>query len=207
MKKLLGISLVAVLSATPLMAFAVADGQPIPGDPGQTVTDATAAANATATNSPKYGLVTADSTKDGNVATAGYVKGAYNAAIKAVNAVAEEVDSKQDIINDLSDIRTNAAAGAGAAETISHYGDIVTHDADEFLTTTDLNGVATTTGVVATVNAASATYTPHGTVTQGTIATVNDWATQGTGTITTTGIAFTGTQATITPTVSEYQQN
>lgn len=190
MKKLLGISLVAVLTATPLMAHAVADGQPVPGDPGQTVTDATAAANATASNPPKYGLVPADSTKDGKVATAGYVKGAYNAAIKAVNAVAE-----------------NAAAGAQAAATISTYGDIVTHDADEFLTSSDLNGVATTTGVAATVNAASATYTPAGTVTQGTIDTVTDWATQETGTISTTGIAFTGTQATINPTVNGYQSN
>ena len=41
---------------------------------------------------------------------------------------------KQDAISDLSTIRSNAEAGAGAASTIAGYGDIVTHDASEFLT-------------------------------------------------------------------------
>ena len=41
-------------------------------------------------------------------------------------------NNKQDSINDLSDIRVNAQAGADAASTISSYGDIVSHDADEF---------------------------------------------------------------------------
>jgi len=40
--------------------------------------------------------------------------------------------AKQDAISDLSTIRSNATAGAGAATTIAGYGDIVTHDADEF---------------------------------------------------------------------------
>ena len=39
---------------------------------------------------------------------------------------------KQDAISDLATIRTNAQAGAGAAATLAGYGDIVTHDADEF---------------------------------------------------------------------------
>ena len=43
-------------------------------------------------------------------------------------------NSKQDVISDLSTIRSNATAGAEAASTISGYGDIVTHNADEFLT-------------------------------------------------------------------------
>lgn len=41
-------------------------------------------------------------------------------------------NGKQDKIDDLSDIRTNATAGAGAATTIAGYGDIVSHDASEF---------------------------------------------------------------------------
>ena len=41
---------------------------------------------------------------------------------------------KQDAIQDLSTIRSNAAAWAWAATTISWYGDIVTHDANEFAT-------------------------------------------------------------------------
>lgn len=40
--------------------------------------------------------------------------------------------AKQDAISDLSTIRSNATAGAGAATTIANYGNIVTHDADEF---------------------------------------------------------------------------
>lgn len=43
-------------------------------------------------------------------------------------------NGKQDVISDLSTIRTNATAGAKAASTIAGYGDIVTHNADEFLT-------------------------------------------------------------------------
>ena len=52
---------------------------------------------------------------------------------------------KQDAISDLSDIRSNAEAGAGAATTILGYGDIVTHDASEFLTEhQDISGKADT---------------------------------------------------------------
>lgn len=42
--------------------------------------------------------------------------------------------SKQDIISDLSTIRTNALSGASAYATIQGYGDIVTHNASEFAT-------------------------------------------------------------------------
>lgn len=42
------------------------------------------------------------------------------------------LDAKQDTISDLSTIRTNATAGAGAAATIAGYGNVVTHDASEF---------------------------------------------------------------------------
>lgn len=42
------------------------------------------------------------------------------------------LDAKQDAISDLSTIRTNATAGAGAAATIAEYGDVVTHNASEF---------------------------------------------------------------------------
>ena len=43
-------------------------------------------------------------------------------------------NGKQDAISDLATIRSNASAGKSASDTISGYGDIVTHDADEFLT-------------------------------------------------------------------------
>lgn len=42
------------------------------------------------------------------------------------------LDAKQDVISDLSTIRTNASAGKSAADAQAAYGDIVTHDASEF---------------------------------------------------------------------------
>ena len=45
---------------------------------------------------PGYALATADAAIDGNVASAGYVKGAYNSVIKAVNTVS---NNKQDVLN------------------------------------------------------------------------------------------------------------
>lgn len=42
---------------------------------------------------------------------------------------------KQDKIDDLATIRSNASAGKGAADTIASYGDIVSHNASEFQTT------------------------------------------------------------------------
>lgn len=62
-------------------------------------------------------------------------------------------NAKQQAISDLETIRSNAEAGAGAATTISTYGNIVTHNTDEFASAnhthsasgvTDLAKVATT---------------------------------------------------------------
>ena len=96
MKKLLGISLIAILAVSPMMASA-ADPAPTPvaGEP----THADPATNASA--APGYALKMSAST-DNNMASAGYVKGAYNAAIKAINKVASDtttaLGSKQDTI-------------------------------------------------------------------------------------------------------------
>ncbi|MBR2286339.1 MAG: hypothetical protein IJ866_02695 [Alphaproteobacteria bacterium] len=43
-------------------------------------------------------------------------------------------NAKQGAISDLATIRSNAAAGKGAADTIATYGDVVTHDASDFAT-------------------------------------------------------------------------
>lgn len=43
-------------------------------------------------------------------------------------------NSKQDYIDDLTIIRNNAISGKSAYDTISNYGDIVTHNVDEFAT-------------------------------------------------------------------------
>ena len=54
--------------------------------------------------------------------------------INAITGLRQELDSKQGEINDLETIRSNAAAGKQASETISHYGDVVTHNKNEFAT-------------------------------------------------------------------------
>ena len=80
MKKLLNISVIAALAILPLAANAevVAVADPAHDD------------NAAAAQTlPKYALAEANANVDGVVATAGYVKGAYNAAIMAINNVAE----------------------------------------------------------------------------------------------------------------------
>lgn len=54
-----------------------------------------------------------------------------------VENLSAEIDTKQPIINDLSTIRSNAQAGKTASDTISTYGNIVTHNANEFQPTGD----------------------------------------------------------------------
>ena len=83
MKKLLNISVIAALAILPMAANADITTT----DPGATTADAPEAEAA-----PKYSLATADTT-DANLATAGYVKGAYNATIKAINKVATTANS------------------------------------------------------------------------------------------------------------------
>ena len=125
MKKLLGISLVAVLSALPMIAKAT----PVVGDPGNQQTGLNQAQETaiTATAAPKYALknATADDTK---AASAGYVKGAYNALIKGINKTQDEIGT----------------LNSG----ISTYANSVNHL---------LDNTATKTGTVATINSATST--------------------------------------------------
>ncbi|MBO4480856.1 MAG: hypothetical protein J5742_04560 [Alphaproteobacteria bacterium] len=97
MKKLLNISVIAALAILPLAANA----DPVAGDPVHDDNGAVASA------APKYQLAEANSTVDGVVATAGYVKGAYNAAIKAINKVATTAGSALQ----KADITTGGANG------------------------------------------------------------------------------------------------
>ena len=93
MKKLLSVSLIAMLAVSPMMANAAA----VAGDPtsyGNEQPTGTAK-DAVLGGTPLYQLVEANATTDKNAASAGYVKGAYNAAIKAVNRVHEEVATAQ----------------------------------------------------------------------------------------------------------------
>lgn len=93
MKKLLSISVIAALAVLPMAANA-ATGEIVAGNPTNitNVPQEQAAVqteqNVTAADGPKYALAL-EGANDGNVATAGYVKGAYNAAIKAINKVSE----------------------------------------------------------------------------------------------------------------------
>ena len=58
--------------------------------------------------------------------------------VAEINRVVEEINNEgssyQPAIDDLSEIRSNAQAGKNASDTISSYGDVVSHDADEFAT-------------------------------------------------------------------------
>ncbi len=93
MKKILNISVIAALAILPMAANADV-GEIVPGAPTNIANvpveqaAVQTAQNVTAGDGPKYALAL-EGANDGNVATAGYVKGAYNAAIKAINKVSE----------------------------------------------------------------------------------------------------------------------
>ena len=73
-------------------------------------------------------------------------------------------NSKQDAINDLSTIRSNAEAGANAATTISSYGDIVTHNADEFAEAEHTHAISDITNLQTTLNGKQATISDLSTI-------------------------------------------
>lgn len=94
MKKLLNISVIAALAILPMAANA-ATGDIVSGDPAaaSSVSPAQADNAVTASASPKYALAVEAATDTTNVATASYVKGAYNAAMKAINKVSDTANS------------------------------------------------------------------------------------------------------------------
>lgn len=94
MKKLLNISVIAALAVLPMAANA-ATGDIVSGDPAaaSSVNPAQADNAVTASASPKYALAVEAATDSTNVATASYVKGAYNAAMKAINKVSETANN------------------------------------------------------------------------------------------------------------------
>ncbi len=163
MKKLLGISLVAVLAVSPLMANAA-----IPA--GETGLAAGATGVNVAAGGAYYAGKSITDADRAATASAAYVKGAYNDAISAVNKVAEQtsniasntyskdqvdaaLNGKQDLANsnitqEVADAHSSLTAGAnvagnlasvagvaeGAAAAIATYGNIVTHNVSEFAT-------------------------------------------------------------------------
>lgn len=133
MKKILNMSVVVALAVLPIMAnAAVTDA-----DPGSTAVDAPSA-----TYVPKYGLAQAGG-NDNNLVTAGYVKGAYNAAIKAINRVSE----------------TSANAANSAFNSGGTYDNNTVGKAIQQLQS-DVQGIdVTQSGVVATIDSATASKT------------------------------------------------
>ena len=130
MKKILGISLVAVFAVAPLMARAET------GLASEPTHAATAISGNTTTVAPQYEVASADSTTDGNLATAGYVKGAYNAAIRGINKVAADAVQTANLADksltiDAASLSVNGAAvltgadvanKADKATTLAGYG-------------------------------------------------------------------------------------
>ena len=74
--------------------------EPVPGEPVPFENQPTGAErDAVIGGEPLYQLAQSDAEHDDDIATAGYVKSAYNASIKAVNAVADSMDEKQDVLS------------------------------------------------------------------------------------------------------------
>ena len=89
MKKLLNISVIAALAVLPMAANAATGDIVTVATPATATSQSQADNDVTATTPPKYALAVEAATDATNVATASYVKGAYNQAMKAINKVSE----------------------------------------------------------------------------------------------------------------------
>ena len=114
MKKLLNISVIAALAVLPLAANAAVGEVVSVADPAHST-----ASGITAETEPKYALAVEAATDATNVATASYVKGAYNAAIKAINKVSETADSA---------VKSVAAGTANGTISVDGGSDVVVYD-------------------------------------------------------------------------------
>ncbi|MBO7509124.1 MAG: hypothetical protein J6T57_02525 [Alphaproteobacteria bacterium] len=126
MKKLLNISVIAALTILPLAASAT----------DYAIADPTAANPATtASTGPGWALAQENSTADGKVATAGYVKGAYNQAMKAINTVAATAGSA---------VQSVAAGSTNGTIKVNNGADITIYDDTDLQT--DVSGLKSTVG-------------------------------------------------------------
>lgn len=152
MKKLLGISLVAVLAATPLMAMADPVVTPAAANPQPETLAEARTANLVGA-APYFDLIGANPETDVNAASAGYVKGAYNAAIKAVNAVHGEVTQINTDMGNKADKDLNNVADGTVATRLLGNGAVTTDKiADSNVTTEKLANDAVTTAKIADLN-------------------------------------------------------
>lgn len=113
MKKLLGISFFAMSVISPVLAD---DALPVAGTPTHADPATIAQDGSNNTINPGYALIIANTNTDGNAASAGYVKGAYNASIKAVNTVAS---LKQDTLTN-TNVTTTGTGGVVTAVSASN---------------------------------------------------------------------------------------
>lgn len=88
MKKILGVSIAAMLAVTPMLASAEAISGATYTDPAHSNT-----ANHSTTNLPEYQTVGIDTDDQGHIASTAYVKGAYNSAIRAVNTTYDKLNT------------------------------------------------------------------------------------------------------------------
>ncbi len=108
MKKIRGLSVFCILAILPMVVYAATGDIVDVADP-ENATDAGQSSDAvTADTYPKYALATV-AENDASLASTAYVKGAYNAAIKAVNKLQ---DVKQDV---LSSTNVNVIESGGGA--------------------------------------------------------------------------------------------
>ncbi|MBR0212221.1 MAG: hypothetical protein IJQ55_01315 [Alphaproteobacteria bacterium] len=120
MKKLLSISVIAALAALPMAANATVGEIVSVSDPTSNASLQTPQANndITAQSAPKYALAT-EGANDDNLATAGYVKGAYNATMKAINKVSDELSDSENISYDNTDSGLTATDVQAAIDEIA----------------------------------------------------------------------------------------
>ena len=135
MKKLLGISLVAALAVSPMIASAAAPTAHDAADynivAGETGATATVATDNTATDVPeaaggKYFRGKAVTVQDASkVATGAYVKGAYNATISAINKAVDDLE--QGVVNTVKssyveNVVTDAALTSSGVDALTAWG-------------------------------------------------------------------------------------
>ena len=207
MKKLLSISVIAALAALPMAANAAVGDVVSVADPVHST-----ASGITAGTEPKYALAVEAATDGTNVATASYVKGAYNAAMKAINKVSETASSAVHSVTagtgngtiavDGTDVSVtglgSAAYTASTAYATAAQGETADQAAADIGDMGDLTGTADTlVGAIEEVRAAALTssdlddYATHDGVEEtlvnhttiaGTVPTVTVWGSETTGT-------------------------
>ena len=133
MKKILGVSFAAILAVSPMLAKA---------DPVYTSAPTAGTPQATVNQGPTYQLV--DETATANVASTSYVKGAYNAAIKAVNAENARATGVEGNLESLNTGITDKSSLVGAINSV--YTAATTEDGVQAVATgtTDAGSISVT---------------------------------------------------------------